>query len=370
MRTLPAILLTVLLFSPPLRAQDSTTLGGYGEVHYTNRTGPATPGEVNVKRFVLFLAHTFDARISFRAEVEIEDTKLEGGSPGGELALEQAYLDYRVSDRLTLRTGLVLPPVGIINEVHEPPTFNGVARPAFDHDVIPTTWREIGVGVLGTVAGVEGLAFRMFLVNGLRADGFSDAEGIRGGRQEGREASFANPSITGRLEWARPGLKIGGAFWYGGSANADTALGTGSFDAPITVLAADARYDRGPLMVRGVVATVSVRDAQAINTTYATAVGRRIAGGYVEAGYNLLRSLAPASSQRLIAFARHERFDTHAAVPPGTARDPSLERYVSTFGLTYKPTWNTAFKGDYQLLRNRAGAGEGEVVSLGVGYQF
>jgi hypothetical protein len=136
------------------------------------------------------------------------------------------------------------------------------------------------------------------------------------------------------------------------------------------VLAADARFDRGPLMVRGVVATVAVRDAQAINTAYGTAVGRRISGGYVEAGYNLLRSLAPASSQRLIAFARHERFDTHAAVPAGTTRDPSLGRYVSTLGLTYKPTWNTAFKADYQLLRNRAGAGEGDVVSLGVGYQF
>ena len=45
-------------------------------------------------------------------------------------------------------------------------------------------------------------------------------------------------------------------------------------------------------------------------------------------------------------------------------------RRITTVGLSYKPTYNTIFKGDYQLLRNRSGAGEGEVLSLGVGYQF
>src|SRR5439155_698675 len=132
---------------------------------------------------------------------------------------------------ITLRTGLVLPPVGIVNETHEPPTFNGVERPGFDHDVIPTTWREIGVGAVGTVPGGSGLAYRVYLVNGLRADGLSAGEGIREGRQEGRQASFANPSMTGRLEWARPGVKIGGSFWYGGTADTNSAVGTGTWRA-------------------------------------------------------------------------------------------------------------------------------------------
>ncbi|HLB83070.1 MAG TPA: hypothetical protein VJJ54_08260, partial [Gemmatimonadales bacterium] len=193
-------------------------------MHYTNATGPATPGAVNFARFVAYLAHTFSDRIALRSEVELEDAKVEGGKAGGEVGLEQAYLDYRLTDWLTLRTGLVLVPVGIINETHEPPTFHGVNRPAVDHDLLPTTWREIGVGAVGAVPGVTGVSYRVYLVNGLRADGFSAGEGIREGRQEGRQASFANPSVTGRLEWARPGLKIGGSFWYGGSANADSVL--------------------------------------------------------------------------------------------------------------------------------------------------
>ena len=369
-----AVILTPLAslasLAPPLLAQERTTVGGYGEIHYTNRSGPNSPGRVNLRRFVLYLAHTFDDRLAFRSELEVEDAKFESGEPGGEVALEQAYLDYRLSDRLTLRSGLVLPPVGIINETHEPPTFNGVDRPAFDRDVLPTTWREIGVGAVGSVPGIEGLGYRLYLVNGLKAEGFTAEQGIREGRQEGKDASFANPSLTGRLEWTRPGLKLGGSFWYGGTANQDSSLGTGAFAAPITLLSADARYELGGFMFRGVVASIGVSDARAIDARYGNAVGSRIAGGYVEAAYNLLHALAPASSQRLNAFLRHERYDTQASVPIGIAKNDSLGRRITTVGLSYKPTYNTVFKGDYQVLRNEAGVGEAEVLSLGVGYQF
>jgi hypothetical protein len=354
----------------PAVAQESTTIGGYGEVHYTNRSGRNTPAEVNLRRFVVYLAHTFNDKLAFRSELEVEDAKVEGGSAGGEVAMEQAFLDYRLSSRVTLRTGLVLAPFGIINEVHEPPTFNGVDRPAFDHDVIPTTWRELGVGVVGTLPVAEGLSYRLYLVNGLRADGFSDAEGIRDGRQEGREASFANPSLTGRLEWVRPGLRLGGSFWYGGTTAGDTLLGTGSFDAPLTVLSADGRYEMGGLSLRGVIATVGVGNAQQINALYGSAVGSRISGGYLEGAYDLLRFMARHTTQKLNAFVRYERYDTQTSVPTGTTRNAELARRITTLGLAYKPTWNTVFKGDYEVRRTGSGTAEGETLRFGMGYQF
>src|SRR5260370_33436924 len=88
---------------------------------------------------------------------------VEGWKAGGEVALAQSFLDYRLGDWITLRTGLVLPPVGIINETHEPPTFNGVERPGFDHDVLPTTWRETGLRAVGTFPGGRRLAQRLYL---------------------------------------------------------------------------------------------------------------------------------------------------------------------------------------------------------------
>ncbi|MGE5091599.1 MAG: hypothetical protein ACM3OH_05465 [Bacillota bacterium] len=362
----------LLLSSAAAHAQetDRTTVGGYGEVHYVNASGPDTPGQATVRRFVIYLAHAFNDRIAMRSELEVEDAKLEAGSPAGEVALEQLYLDYRTSAAFTLRGGLVLPPVGILNETHEPTTFNGVARPDFDHDVIPTTWREIGVGALGTFPGGSGLSYRFYLMNGLRASGFSAAEGIREGRQEGQEATFANPSLTGRLEWERPGVRIGSSFWYGGSAAQDPALGEGAFANAVALVSADARVTAGPVSVRGVFATVHVSDADRINAAYGNGVGSRITGGYGEAAYDLLSLLAPRSEAHLNAFARHERYDTHAAVPAGTVRDPALARRFTTFGLVYQPIYNIALKADYQLRRNRAHAGEDDVVRLGVGYQF
>jgi hypothetical protein len=357
----------------PLAAQDDasrTTIGGYGEIHYTNPTGPDSPGEVNVKRFVLYFGHAFSDRIAFRSELELEDASLEGGEDGGEIALEQAYLDYRLGETLTLRTGLVLVPVGIINETHEPPTFNGVARPMLERDLIPATWREVGIGIAGTASASAGLTYRAYLVNGLTADGFSGPTGLRGGRQGGKEATFANPSFTGRMEWARPGLRVGGSFWYGGSAAQDSTLGTGAFDAPILLLSGDVRFESGPWAARGVAAWVSVPDADAINARYGSDVGRHMLGGYVEGSFNLLHLLAPASSHRLSAFVRYEAYDTHHDAPAGTTRVSAYDRSYTTFGLGYKPLWNVVFKADYQLRRNASGAGEDEALAFGVGYQF
>jgi hypothetical protein len=350
--------------------EEHTSVGGYGEVHYHNLTGPDSPGSVNVARFVLFLAHTFNSRISLRSELELEDAKVEGGEPGGEVSVEQVYLDYMLSPAATVRAGLVLAPIGILNETHEPPTFNGVDRPSFENDVIPTTWRDIGVGLVGNLAGTSGLTYRVYLLNGLVASGFTAEQGIRDGRQEGRNATFANPSLTGRLEWVRPGLRVGGSFWYGGSAAQDPALGTGTFDNAVALVSADARYDVGAFMFRGVVANVSIADADQINAAYGGQVGSRIAGGYVEGAYNLLALLAPSSTQRLNGFVRYEHYDTQASVPAGVVRDDALARRITTFGLTYKPVYNVAFKGDYQVRRNRAGVGEDEQLALGVGYEF
>lgn len=351
--------------------EEHTTIGGYGEIHYNNPSGPHSPGIVNVARFVLFLSHQFNDKIALRSELEVEDTKVEAGHDNaGEVSVEQVYLDYQLSSAATLRAGLVLAPIGLINETHEPTTFNGVDRPAFDNDVIPSTWRDLGIGLVGHLPGSSGLNYRVYLLNGLVASGFTADEGIREGRQEGQLASFANPSLTGRLEWVRPGLRIGGSFWYGGSANQDPALGTGTFDNAVTLVSADVRYDTGPFMFRGVVANISIADAEAINTAFSSQVGSRIAGGYLEGAYDVLSAIAPQSSQRLDAFIRHERYNTQAGVPNGVTRDDAFARRVTTLGLTYKPLYNVVFKGDYQLRRNQAGVGENQLVNLGVGYQF
>src|SRR2546429_1605087 len=117
MRTVIGWGLLVVMAPCPLRmlaAQEHTTVGGYGEVHYTNPTGPKTPPVVNLARFVVYLAHSFDERLAFRSELEVEDAKIEGGQAGAVVALGQAYLDFALRDLNTLSTGLELTPREII----------------------------------------------------------------------------------------------------------------------------------------------------------------------------------------------------------------------------------------------------------------
>ncbi len=115
---------------------DKFTFGGYGEIHANFGEGKA-PDQIDIHRLVAYVGYEFADWIRFHSETEIEHGFVSSGS-GGEISIEQAYLDFLLSDRLNVRFGRFLTPIGIINRKHEPPTFNGVERPAFDTFVLPT----------------------------------------------------------------------------------------------------------------------------------------------------------------------------------------------------------------------------------------
>src|SRR5262249_40125154 len=102
-------------------------ISGYMEAHFNKTEGE--PGTADFHRFVLLFGHSFSERIKFWSELEVEHALVEGAEERGEVALEQAYLDFLVRPSLNFRAGMMLMPVGIINERHEPPAFNGVERP-------------------------------------------------------------------------------------------------------------------------------------------------------------------------------------------------------------------------------------------------
>jgi len=101
------------------KLESGLTIGGYGEVTYNNYD--SGPSELDVQRLVMLFAYKFDDRVSFITEVEYEHVK--------EVYIEQAWLNYALTDNTNLRAGLLLVPMGIVNEYHEPTTFNGVERP-------------------------------------------------------------------------------------------------------------------------------------------------------------------------------------------------------------------------------------------------
>ena len=92
------------------------TMGGYGEITYNQPEG--LNGELDVQRLVLLFGYKFNDRTQFITEIEFEHVE--------EVFVEQAFLNYSLNDNINLRGGLMLVPMGIINEYHEPTTFNGV----------------------------------------------------------------------------------------------------------------------------------------------------------------------------------------------------------------------------------------------------
>src|SRR5262250_2206709 len=165
----PAVPLGAQTPPAPPTPERATSLSGYMDFHFNKPELDAA--RLDFHRFVLLLAHQFSDRIRFVGELELEHAVVEGLEESGELELEQAYVDFLLSRPLNFRAGMVLLPLGIINERHEPPVFNGVERPFVDTFIIPTTWFDAGAGVHGEIG--RGLRYRAFIVSPLNAREFS-----------------------------------------------------------------------------------------------------------------------------------------------------------------------------------------------------
>src|SRR6266700_3500441 len=227
---------------------EGSAFGGYGEVTLNipgrSLVVPTDHAVVDLRRFVLFFGHNFSERLRFYSEVEIEHAISSSGDQG-EAEVEQAYLDGLVTRHFNLRGGLINMPVGIVNVYHEPPTLNGVDRPAVDIYVVPTTWREAGIGIFGELR--EGLRYQLYVVNGFDAGGFTAAAAIREGHQEAQLARAGNFGGVLRLDWQPQLATVIGVSAY--EATSGDAL-TGVGKVPVTLFEVDARTCKGGFMAR------------------------------------------------------------------------------------------------------------------------
>ena len=341
-------------------------LSGYMDFHFNKADGE--DGVLDFHRFVLLLSHSFSPRLRFVGELELEHAFVEGLEEAGELELEQAYIDFLLSRRLNVRAGMLLMPVGIINERHEPPVFNGVERPFVDTVIVPSTWFDVGAGVHGTLG--RGFRYRAYAVSPLNALEFSADEGIRGGRQKGAEANVRNLAYTGRLEYLGVrGLTLGASAYTG-----EASFETPRLDAGVTLGEVDARYRRNRLELRAQFAHVVIDDAARLNDSLGRIVGvspniaEALRGFYLEGAYRVWNAGAPRD---LVAFTRYENFDTQFRMPEGLLPLKEFDRDAWTSGITYYPDPDIAVKADYTYLRNQSGVFTNRhLVNIGLGWWF
>ena len=350
-------------------AKKGVTIGGYGEMVYQNFDSKRDNGlpsgktdQIDFLRAVFYFGYKFSDRFLFNSEIEIEHAQA-GEGKEGEVAVEFAYLDYKATSNFGARGGMVLLPIGFINELHEPPIFFGSLRPEVERNIIPTTWRENGAGVYGNAGPVT---YRAYIVAGLDASDFTASSWIRNGRQSGSKALAEDFALTARVDYIpTPGLLFGASAYVGDAGQGDPTLG----DAKVTLYEAHAEWDWRGLRVRGLyTAGEFAESAAAVLSGAGAAIGTEVEGWYGEAAYNLL-SPVDETRQALYPFIRYESYDTQKEVAPGFMADPANDRIVRTYGLSYLPIPNVAIKLDYQNRQNGAGTAVDQV-NLALGYLF
>jgi len=350
------------------------SIGGYGEMLYqgfaANRDDGAASGrkdELDFLRAVLYFGYKWNDDWLFNSEIEWEHAKA-GEGQRGEVAVEFAYLERRIRPEVNARGGLLLVPMGFINELHEPTTYLGARRPGIEQAILPTTWRENGAGIFGEVGPIS---YRTYFMNGLEAERFA-ASGLRSARQNGAKAVAENFAWVGRIDWtAIPGFVAGVSGYVGDSAQglADSA---GELSVDTRLLEAHVEFRSGGFEVRGLWVEGDLDGVARLNArlglTGNRSVGEELSGAYIEAGYDVLARVA-ASRQSLVPFVRWESYDTQAAVPAGFARNPASDIETLTVGVNWKPIEQLIFKADWQDVDNGAGTGVDQF-NLALGYIF
>ncbi|MEX0999812.1 MAG: hypothetical protein WD000_07625 [Thermodesulfobacteriota bacterium] len=360
------------------------SIGGYGEL----LVGQVREDENNIvdtQRVVLYFGYKFTDRIIFNSEIEFEHATTEENKDGqdGSVSVEFALLDFLLWPELNLRAGLLLAPFGIINEVHEPTTFFGVFRPSVERFIIPTTWRENGLGIFGDVdLGAAGsLNYRSYAMNSFDARGFR-ANNNRSLRIRGGRARFNDIAWVSRVEYEPvPYVAIGASMFLGNTGqneridNAESPFNGDKLDGFFQMYEADVQFQYSGFEGRALFTYTTLDDAARINALNDfegdDSVGSEQWGYYVVGAYNVLTltNFSSQYAQYLAPFVRWEQYDTQAKVPSGFIRNSANDRNDLTIGLNYKPIPNVVMKAEYQRLANEADESDNQF-NFGLGYVF
>lgn len=326
------------------KGSSATKIGGYGEMHYNNLNQKQ---EIDFHRFVMFLSHSFNERISFHSELEVthtttgENKATDLNRRNGYVAVEMAYINLKLNQQHDLRTGIMLMPVGILNETHEPDTFYGVERNPVESFIIPTTWWEAGAGLQGRLTNALGYDF--MVTSGLNTPTSGSNEFIaRSGRQMASQAKANQPAYTARLRWTGlPGVTLSA------TVNHQVDFTQNAENIAATLAETHAIVQRGNFGLRALYAQWQIDGMMAEKANR-----DRQYGWYVEPSYKLREDIG--------VFARYNNWDNG-----GTG---DTERRQTNVGVNYWAHPNVVFKADIQRADSANRKFNG--FNLGVGYSF
>jgi hypothetical protein len=351
-------------------ANGGTNVVGYGEMAYSKfrESGNAT---ADLTRFVFGFNHRFDERLTFHSEVEIEHAVV-SADDHGEVEVEQAWVNYKLNDGVNFKGGLFLIPIGILNETHEPPTYYGVMRNQVETRIIPTTWRELGVGTHGIFG--EGFRYDVGVTTSFDSGKLDDSlTGIRSAHQEGQEANARNLAVYGALNYRLPGLLVGGGVFSGDTGqNGASNPALQGVAARFTIWDIHAQYRIAGLDLQGLYTAGTLGDADKVTAALfaadpatAFAAPKSMKGWYAQAAYHVYKK----GNFDVAPFVRYERIDIRQAEDPanGLLQDPRNNERIKTVGVNFWVHPQVVLKADVQRYETDKTQ---DAYRLGLGFMF
>ena len=394
-------------------AQERLTVGGYGEValsrnfysdnvyRYTSaasHTGESH-GRFDIPHAVIYLGYDFGKGWTMQTEIEFEHTGTGGAvekefeeagewerevEKGGEVELEQFWIQKSFHPALNVRMGHIVVPVGGLNNAHEPLNFFTVYRPEGEYTILPSTWHDTGVSLWGRTRAWR---YEVQMIAGLDAYLFSRDNFIKKGAGSPFEFKVANQyGFAGRIDhYALDGLRVGLSGFYGRamhntypyekpSARYADVKGRTAFGA------LDFAYTGRRVIVRGNADYGYVGDAAAIsamkrNRTANEApydkstVARNAMAAGIEGGYDVLPWFGRGGDDgQLFVFGRYEYYNSYIPGPDQQNNVPYTGKHRIAVGINWFPVPEIAVKAEWSHRFLPAQYNNEPSLSVGVAY--
>jgi hypothetical protein len=394
------------------------SLGGYGEIGFSreyysdhvnrysspqNYRNDPSHGKFDIPHAVIYLGYDFGKGWTMGTEIEFEHTGTGSAieneadeaaewereqEKGGEVELEQFWINKRFSKAINLKMGHIIVPVGLNNAFHEPLNYFTVYRPEGENTILPSTWHDTGVSFWGRYGSFK---YELQMVAGLNAMLFNRDKWIHHGAGSPFEFKPANQyGFAARVDWfATRGLRVGMSGYYGNSAHntyPNDLKGDGKpYDkvkGTVAVGSIDVTLNRWNWIVRGLAdygyvgntaELNEIKDAKAhaSNSPVKSAmIGKNAVAMGIEAGYDVFSQIAKMRSneKKLYVFGRYEYYDSY--IPRG---DKDMFDYTNVsrlaFGLNYYPLPEIVIKADYSIRNLKTPYNNEPSLNIGVAYE-
>ena len=325
----------------------NTSIGGYAEANtnYFVQDGVTEGFSMEMRRFNLFIFSSISSRIKLLSEIEFER-----GTEA--ISIETALVDFEIDPALTLRGGIILPPVGAFNLRHDSPLYEIVERPLVATQIIPSTLSSVGFGVYGRYFFGDFIAtYDAYIVNGLQDGIILNAEG-RTFLQAGKvkeifsESNNGVPAFTGKVALRKRGLGEIGASYYGGIYNRFRRDGiTVDAQRSLHIVALDANATLGKVLLQGEAAMNLIDVPESAGEFY----GRRQWGAYLDAVVPVWTGVVlDYASATVNATLRLEYIDYNVGQFAATGGNIGDEVTSGAVGISFRPTPNTVFRLNYR----------------------